>query len=386
MNNIERLKLKPKLKPSNNTFYKYILFLSIAFLIIGNRIATRGEFLPNKSGSSVYSVVVTEIIEREVTSDYLNSDIWDAFITFRSKIIRGPLKGMDVIGEQTLSSRWLLMEKEVEVGDRVLLGKSEFNNRYFFVNYIRINYILILSAVFMVIIVLLGKKEGINSIIALSFTCIAVFFVFIPAILSGRNIYATTIIVCIFSIVSTPLMVIGPNKKAFSTILGCLGGVLLAGFLMFVMDGILNLTGFIDEDTRYLKILPTVNPIDINAIIFAGVTIGSVGAIMDVSMSISSSLWELKALGKTTQFGVILKAGNNIGKDILGTMLNTLILAYIGSSLSSILLIVAHTNSYVALFNSEMVIVEFLRALTGGFGMLLTIPLTTVICAFMYKS
>jgi len=385
MKDRESIRQKQDLESNNNSFYKWVILFSLAFLFIGNRIATMGEYMPNRTGSTIYSVVVTEIIDKEVHSDSVSEDIWDAFITFRGQIIRGPSKGMEIIGEQTLSSRWLLMESEVEVGDKILLGKSQFNDRYTFVNYIRINYILLLSAVLFALIVLLGKKEGINSIVALSFTCIAVFFVFIPAILSGRNIYATTIIVCSFSIISTPLTVIGPNKKALSCILGCLGGVLLAGLLMFIMDGILNLTGFIDDDIGYLKMLPKGSYIDINAIVFAGVTIGSVGAIMDVSMSISSSLWELKLSRKSYNFEYIFTSGINIGKDILGTMLNTLIFAYIGSSLTSILLIVAHTNSYVSLFNSEMVIVEFLRALTGGFGMLLTIPLTTVICAWLYK-
>lgn len=373
------------LESNNSKFYRWVLLLSMAFLFIGNRIATSGDYLPNRTGSSVYSVVVTEIVEREVYGDPLTSDMWDIFVTFRAEIIRGPLKGMEVIGGQTLSSTWLIMESEVDVGDKILLGKSQYSDRYTFVNYIRINYILILSALLLILIVMLGKREGINSIIALGFTCIAVFFIFVPAILSGRNIYATTIIVCSFSIISTPLTVIGPNKKALSCILGCLGGVLLAGLLMYFMDGILNLTGLFDDDIGDLKLLPRGNDIDINGIIFAGVTIGSVGAIMDVSMSISSSLWELRLSRNTYDFKFICTSGINIGKDILGTMLNTLIFAYIGSSLTSILLIVAHTNSYVSLFNSEMVIVEFLRALTGGFGMFLTIPLTTVICAWLYK-
>ena len=101
-------------------------------------------------------------------------------------------------------------------------------------------------------------------------------------------------------------------------------------------------------------------------------------------MSISSSLWEVQLAGGTSNFQGLFFAGINVGKDILGTMLNTLILAYIGSSLSAILLIVAHTTSYMVLLNSEMIIVEFLRALTGSFGMFLTIPLTAAICGWMY--
>ena len=129
----------------------------------------------------------------------------------------------------------------------------------------------------------------------------AIFYVFIPAILAGRNIYIATIIVCLYAILSTLLTVVGPNKKALASIVGCLSGVLLAGLLMLALDTFLNLTGFVDHEMQFLTMLE--NPLDLRAIIFAGVTIGAVGAIMDVAMSISSSLWELRRAGGVSDFG-----------------------------------------------------------------------------------
>ncbi|MCL2238751.1 MAG: YibE/F family protein [Defluviitaleaceae bacterium] len=366
---------------ADSSLYKWVLILSVAFLVIGNRVATDGAALPTRFGGTVYSAIATEIVNRIEN----NHDSWetDVFTTFRARIRGGELRGTEVTAEQLTSTRWLLAVREVEVGDRVLLFYDQFSGHHRFHDYIRINYVIYLGALFLVLVVLFGKRKGLNSLIALGFTCMAVFSVFVPAILSGRNIYATTIITCAFVIISTLLTVVGLNKKALSSMLGCMGGVLLAGIIMLVMDRFLNLTGLIDDDTRYLRMLG--NNININAIIFASVTIGAMGAIMDVAMSIASSLWEVRIARGASNFHGLFTAGINIGKDILGTMLNTLILAYIGSSLSTILLIIAHTNSYVELFNREMVIVELLRALTGSFGMFLAIPLTAALCGFLYS-
>ena len=374
-------------KFSKSGFYLNVVFFSLVFLFVGNRLATWGSVDSpyNAYAPDFVPAVVLEIVERTDEHHEVgpNFTITNTRILFTARITRGELRGSEVTAEHSLTTHLLLNEKEVEPGDRVLLVYSEFNSQYFFANYIRINYVMILGGIFFALIVWFGRQKGFNAIVALAFTCMAIFAVFIPAILAGHNIYAVAIVVCIYAILATLLMVVGPNKKALASILGCLGGVFLAGLMMLSMNAFLNMTGFIDQETQFLTMLE--NPIDLRAIIFAGVIIGSVGAIMDVSMSISSSLWELRLAGGVSDFASIFESGINIGKDILGTMLNTLILAYIGSSLSLILLISAHTTSFTELFNAEMVIVEFLRALVGSFGMLLAIPLTAGICGWLYS-
>jgi len=368
-------------------FYICVLFLSATFLFVGNRIASGGiDFASEIDAFPVYSAVVTEITDRvEDTQEFAPGfSITNISIKFYARITSGELRGEEVFAEYIVSSVSDAAMKEVETGDRILLMYDNLMDSFIFMEYERVHYIAILGAAFFMLIVLFGRKKGFNSIIALGFACFAIFMVFVPAILSGKNIYITAAIICAYSIISTLLIVIGPNKKAISAIFGCLGGVLFAGLLMISMDTIMNLTGFVDQEARFLLHILTENPIDLRAIIFAGVVIGSAGAIMDVAMSIASSLWEVKLAGGAADFRSLFKSGIEIGKDILGTMLNTLILAYIGSSLSVILLLTAHTTSLIELFNMEMIIVEFLRALVGSFGMFLTIPLTAAICGWLY--
>ena len=328
----------------------------------------------------VYSAVVTEITDRieetfELSFDYSLTVI---NIFFDARLSNGE----EVSVTQSFSSLFDVGTREVEAGDRILVI-HQYGNFYDFMDYERINYIIFLGVVFFIAIVLFGRQKGFNSIVALLFTCTAIFMVFIPSILSGHNIYILTAIISGYSIISTLFIVVGPHKKAVSAMLGCLGGVLFAGIIMYGMDIVMNLTGFVDSESSSLLNLPV--EINLRAIIFAGVVIGSTGAIMDVAMSISSSLWEVGQMKEKTSFKDIFKSGMEIGKDILGTMLNTLILAYIGSSISTILLLTAHSTSIIELINMEMIIVEFLRAFVGSFGMFLTVPLTAGICGYLYS-
>lgn len=140
----------------------------------------------------------------------------------------------------------------------------------------------------------------------------------------------------------------------------------------------------IDEESYYLTMLQGKQPIDVKAIIFGCIIIGALGAIMDIAMDIASSLTEIKRHAQDIPFSEMLHSGMTIGRDVIGTMSNTLVLAYIGSSLSSILLLITYSSSFFELINREVVIVDLLQALIGSLAILLTIPFTAFVCALMY--
>ena len=123
---------------------------------------------------------------------------------------------------------------------------------------------------------------------------------------------------------------------------------------------------------------------DLKGIVFAGILIGAVGAVMDVAMSLASALWELRERAAAPTFGMLMKSGMNIGRDMMSAMANTLVLAYIGSSLSTVLLLVAYASSLDGLFNREMIITEVLQAVIGSMAILLAIPLTSFVASAVY--
>ena len=223
-----------------------------------------------------------------------------------------------------------------------------------------------------------------HTLVSLLLTFGAVFLVFLPLVLGGYNIYLSAIAVCIYVIVSTLLLVNGANAKTLVAIAGCSAGVLFAGLLTVLLSATLRLTGMASQEAIYLADLGTRNPVDLKAIVFAGILIGAVGAVMDVAMSLASALWELRETAAAPSFGMLLKSGMNIGRDMMSTMANTLVLAYIGSSLSTVLLLVAYASSLDGLFNREMIITEVLQAVIGSMAILLAIPLTSLIASAVY--
>ena len=216
--------------------------------------------------------------------------------------------------------------------------------------------------------------QGLKTVISLGFTCLSVFTVLIPAILNGHNIYLWSIVVCMFITVMTLSIISGFNVKAMCAGIGCVSGVLCAGLTVLISDKFLNMTGMLEEESVYLIQLYPDNPINLKAIIFAMIIVGAVGAVMDVSMSISSSLYELRLKSPHIRPAELMKSGFAIGRDMMGTMANTLVLAYIGSSLTSVLLLVAYNAGIEQVINKEMIVAEILQALAGSLGMLLTLP------------
>ena len=154
--------------------------------------------------------------------------------------------------------------------------------------------------------------------------------------------------------------------------------------MLFRSGHFLELTGVVDEQSVFLLYLNSHNPIDLQAIVFSSIIIGALGAALDVSVSIASALSEIDETTERRSFRELLHSGMNIGRDIMGTMANTLILAYIGGSLSLVLLLITSSTSLMDLMNREIIVVEILQILVGSIGLLCTIPLTSLLSAFVY--
>jgi uncharacterized membrane protein len=336
----------------------------------------------------IEKATVESIVDKTTDSYDYDGDSMDVIeITFEARFASGDKKDEIVTASQTIESTPPYNStNEVKPGDSILIIDAGIDaSEWYFVEHVRTDKLMILGILFAIALLIFGGKKGFNTLLSLSLTCGAVFAVFIPSILSGRNIYLWSILVCLYSILTTLLILNGYNKKSLSAILGCFGGVLIAGAITLFMDNVLSLTGVISDEAVYLSYLPTETPINLRAIIFAGIIIGAMGAIMDVAMSISSSLWEVKRNVAKIKTQALFISGMNIGKDIMGTMSNTLILAYIGSSLSMVLLLTVYDSSLLHLLNREMIVVEILQALVGSFGILFSLPLTSLFSSIIYS-
>ncbi len=344
----------------------------------------------NTSGSSSEEVLCQVL---EITDDdQIISNLGDMYyleqnIQFDAEILRGERKGKIIPVSQMIDNVSNLGIQPVEVGDKLFAYSPAdgSDGTWSAGDYYRSGQIACLLGFFCLVLLLFGRKKGFNTMLSLVFTCGAVFLVFVPSILAGRNPYLWSCLICVYIIGMTLALVSGFSRKSLASALGCSGGVLVAGLMTVLCGYTMKLTGFLDDDSLYVYLMNPDQPIDLKAIIFAANIIGALGATMDVAMSLSSSLQELAEQAPDLSFRDMFRSGIRIGQDIMGTMANTLVLAYIGSSLSTVLLFVSYQASLVQLLNRELIIVELLQALSGSIGILFTIPISAFVSSVLYR-
>ena len=382
------------MKKKDEIIYILMVLLSVLYIFLGNRAANinKVDYSLNYETGTPQKAKVIRVIDPEYQKIVYNGyETEDKIILFEGQFTTGYRKGATFTAIQSIDSMYAIDMRVVQPGDKVVVYLNQNQNapevKYMFAEYHRIDFILLLMVAFCVILLILGRRNGVNTLVSLVFTILSIFYVFIPAVLNGGNIYSWAISTCIFIIVMTLMIISGFSRKSLAAMIGCTAGVIVAGVLTLITTKISHLTGLTTEDSMYLLFLNNENPIDLKGVVFAAIILGAVGAIMDVSMSLSSSLAELKEQAGGMTSSQLTRSGMVIGRDIMGTMANTLILAYIGSSLSVTLLLAAYNaSSPLLLFNTEMILVELLQAVAGSLGILLTIPLTSIVCGILYRS
>jgi len=233
-----------------------------------------------------------------------------------------------------------------------------------------------LIVIFAAALIIVGKKNGLKALITLGITVSLIFGIFLPCIIRGFNPILLALAVCSSATVITLLIISGNNKKTYTAIIGTIGGVIIAGIFAFIAGKILMLTGLGNEDAQMLAFIPQHRRIDYQGLLFAGIMIGALGAVMDVAMSISSAMWEIISVSPDISKKQLIKSGMNIGRDIIGSMSNTLILAYVSTSIPVLLLFILFSNGFTEIINLELLASEVLRAVAGSIGLICTIPIT----------
>jgi uncharacterized membrane protein len=271
-------------------------------------------------------------------------------------------------------------------GDKIILAVSDVQNekQYHIADYNRLFPTYILVGLFILSLLILGKTIGIKTIFVICFSVVIILKGMVPLILNYHwNFIIATMLVCAVITAITQITISGWNSKTWGAILGTVGGVFIAGVLAAISISWMHLTGLDSEEAMMLKVT-TLTFMNFQEVLFAGIILGSLGAVMDVTISIASTQYEIKQSCPHYGFREIFNSGINVGRDVMGTMANTLILAYTGSSLPLIFLIVSQDNvSFMRIMNLNIVATEITRALTGSIGLICSIPLTAVITAFL---
>lgn len=328
---------------------------------------------------------ISQIVSERVISDSFEGDLE---VVFKAVISSGPFQHREITVNQIYDDAMVAQLYPLSMGDSIVLYRSVFDQRveWRLVSFARSNLIGILVALFLILIILFGRWQGFNAIVSLGFTVFAVFFILIPAILANLNLYVITLGVALYIIIMSFILIGGITKKTIAASLGCMGGILVATLLAIIFTTLMRMSGILSEDYVHLVFIENDLPLNLTGILFVSIVVGSLGAVMDVAMSIASSLQELIDTAPSISVRQIIFSGMSIGKDIMGTMANTLILAYIGSSLPTILLMIIYAKPINLLIHSEYMAAEVLQAVAGSLGILFAIPVTSILSAMLYRN
>ncbi len=341
-----------------------------------------GEFLEPEE-THMERAIVLEVEDGE------DDEISEGFVSrtqyVKLKILSGKYKGEIFEIENDLSDN-IAYNIEVKPGDKIMVGIEEFTDDsmdIYISDHIRSDHIFILLGIFILLIILIGGKQGVKAVITLGLTIFLVLKVLLPLMLKGINPIPISVAISIIITIVTIFIIGGINSKSISAVIGTSSGVIIAGLIAYIVGSKAKLTGFNAEEATMLMYIPQDIDFDFKALLFSGIILGALGAIMDVGMSIASSIEEIHNANKEISRRELFNAGMNVGKDIMGTMTNTLILAYAGSSIPLLLLFMAYEIPMKEIINLDLIATEIVRSLSGSIGLILTIPLTALIAAFL---
>ena len=365
----------------------FVLLLSALFLFIGWRVC---RYQPTDAvEEECETATVVEVVDRYEQSVVEGSAT--EVIIFRARMTSGEYDGQVLEMQQTIEPMVLPKPDPVAEGDRILVLDAyqmglDTEYQWIYGGQNRIPGMIWLAAAFLLLVVVIGRWKGVATVIALLITFAALFCVYIPAILTGRNVYASTIVVSLFVILSSLALLGGLNRKTLCAVAGNTGGVAVAGVLALIVNSALKITGILDTEYTFLMMLSGDVSIDLRGVVWGGILIGSLGAIMDVSMSITSAMYELSfEVGGPGGTKRMIAAGMNIGRDAIGTMTNTLILAYLGGSMAVAQLFTAYNRNPLMMLNFEMIVVEVVQAIVGSIGILFSVPITVLLAAWLFR-
>lgn len=361
-----------------------VLFMMIPVYSFGD------ENLTESPVANVRGKVSRVLDSRDEGIEYSGGSIQDTFQIVEIKITTpGPYKDRLINAEYSLSISFNEKQDNTSLkpGDEVLMvleleETGEIFQAYIY-SVVRDKHLLLLLIIFSVIILSVGKLKGLKALISLVLTILGITYVLLPLILKGFDPVFISIWLCVAIAGLTLLLVSGFNKKTLAAIIGTSGGLITAGFIAQIIGELAKLTGLGDEESQMLLFIPQDISFDFKGLLFAGILIGALGAAMDVGMSLSSAMFEIKEINPEIKKGQLLKAGMNIGRDMIATMSSTLILAYTGGSLQLMLLFMAHQIPFSDIINQDAYATEVVRSLAGSIGLILTIPITAIAVGFL---
>lgn len=368
--------LKSRKNIKNNIIVGIIIILFFFFLYFFNKIE-KVELI-NRTGTSYEKAIVVEIIEDNLQEDGTRI----GYQKVKLKILSGNLKGNILDGT---SFAGYLYGADCTIGMKVIASISEYdgNASVSVYSYDRSNIIYVFVGLFLLMLWIIGGKKGFKSAIGLMFTFICIIYLFLPMLYRGYSPFLSAVVVIILITIVSLYLIDGISKKSISAMIGTITGVIISGVCAAGFGNIAKISGYNVAEVEELVFISNNTNLKVGGILFAAILIASLGAVMDVSMSIASAMTEIYSHNNNIGKKDLFKSGINVGRDMMGTMSNTLILAFTGGSINTLILNYAYALKYNQVINMYQIGIEIMQGVSGSIAIILSVPLISIISSYL---
>lgn len=364
---------------NRDMFRIFALSFILLFMLLGMKpLHAEGDFPVS------YEAKVVKVVEEKIAEDgtLVSQKLELEFLTgeFEGKkyIISN---GGDDIAEVN-SNKYKEGEKVVVLAST----DSEGNTLFYITDYVRRAALGWLTLLFIIVALLVGKWRSLTSLFGLIFSFFVILKFIIPQIALGDDPVLVTVVGSLFILPATFYLSHGVNAKTSIALLGTLGAIIITGVLSVLFVNLSKLTGFNSEEVGILSAL-TEGTINMKGLLLSGIIIGALGVLDDITVSQAAVVFQLKEATKgKISFHEIFVRAMEVGKDHIASMINTLFLVYAGASLPLLLLFTDNPRSFAELINYEPIATEVIRTLIGSIGLMLAVPVTTMLSFFYLKN
>lgn len=327
---------------------------------------------------------VIRVLEDNVVVDEATEGIWRGSMTLEVEILTGRYKGEIVPVENYFSA---LYNIKVVEGDKLsiridTIGEEEYQVSVY--NYYRVPQMILCVLAFAALLIMIGGKKGAKSAAGLAFTLICMIWILLPLSLKGFSPLLVTILLILVCNFICFFLIDGIQTKTIVAAIGSVCGVLAGALFALAAQAAMSVTTYQMDEAEILLLITTTTGLKVKDLFLCGILIACMGAVMDVSMSIVSAIAELHEVNPRMKTKDLFHSGMNIGKDAMGTMSNTLILAFVGGSFNMLLTIYSYGVSFQQLMNTDFVAIEVIQCIAGSVGIVCTVPIVAFFAAEVF--
>lgn len=327
--------------------------------------------------------VVTEVIREELepSVDLPGRELGRQTVSVR---LSGEDGGEEVVTfENYLSTPHAV---KVAVGTRVIvkadcpIGAPPYYSVY---QYDRTGGLCLALLFFAACMTLVGRSKGLRAALGLGMAVLLIGGALLPAVYNGWPPVVMTLLVCLAISAEALLLLNGFSRKTAIAILSTAAGLIGAAAFYGLLTALLRVTGYHIDEAEELILISRSTGLQIRQVLFSAILLSALGAVMDTTMSVASALCEMRQIHPAIRGRELFRSGMSIGGDMIGTMCQTLVLAFAGSSLATLLVLLSYGTQLQQFLSSDLVALEVLQALTGSLAVVLAVPVTAVLCALL---